>query len=248
MTTSRRVLLIATSLALLAPAGATAQSPADLPVGQAHGVRLVHDHGSLVLVFSHRAAKLRDRFNSTYAWMECTEVGEVFSGSCGGNLDVPPRGRRFSTGFGMRGADFCRFFLRAHTVKRHGHRVRVPRRTLVSIPLTQSGAVYLDEESHAAAMFELVLIASLTKVDQKLPGYPTYAQLIQKVPKLAKVVLELAAPGDSPPPNRIGYYSDGQEHIAVVTLSTPGKRLFLEESAGDVLSTNVAAYLHADGL
>ena len=118
----------------------------------------------------------------------------------------------------------------------------------MSIPLTQSGAVYLDEQSHAATMFELFLVASLTKVDQKLPGYPTYAQLVQRVPKLVKIVVELAAPGDSPRPNRIGYYSDGQEHIAVVTLSTSGKRLFLEESAGDVLSTNVAAYLGADGL
>jgi hypothetical protein len=248
MTSALRVLLAATTIALLAPTGASAQAPAALPVGEAHGVRLIRDAGSLVLVFSHRAAKLRDRFNSTYAWMECTELGEVFSGSSGGNLDVPPRGRRFSTGFGVRDADFCRFFLRAHTVKRHGRRVHVPRRTLVSIPLTRSGAVYLDEESHAVTMFRLVLVASLTKVDQKLPGYPTYAQLVQRGPKLAKVVVALAAPGDRPPPNRIGYYSDGQEHIAVVTLSTSGKRLFLEESAGDVLTTNVAAYLHADGL
>src|SRR5215213_2677804 len=109
MTTSLRVLLAATTIALLAPSGANAQAPAELPVGEAHGVRLVRDHGTLVLIFSHRAAKLRDRFNSRYAWMECIELGEVFSGSSGGNLDVPPRGRRFSTGFGLRDADLCRF-------------------------------------------------------------------------------------------------------------------------------------------
>jgi hypothetical protein len=58
--------------------------------------------------------------------------------------------------------------------------------------------------------------------------------------------VQLSTPGATPPPKRIGYYSDGQEHIALVTLSASGKRLFIEESAGDVLSTNVVAYLFDD--
>jgi hypothetical protein len=95
-------------------------------------------------------------------------------------------------------------------------------------------------------MFTIILLASFVKDDQKLPGYPTYAQLVQAYPRLAKVVVQLAAPGDSPPPKRVGYYSDGQEHIALAIVSASGKRLFIEESAGDVLSTNVAAYLFGD--
>jgi len=246
MKTSLRVLLIATTLALLAPAGAGAQAPADLPLGEAHGVRLVRDQGAITLIFSQRASKLRKRFNSSYAWMECTKLGEVFSTSSGGNLDVPPTGRRFSTGIRASHVDFCDFFLRAHTVKRNGDRIHLGRRELLSIPLTQKGAVYVDERTRAAKMFAVLALASVMKVD--LPGYPTAAQLFKKVPKLAKVVVELAAPVDRPPANRIGYYSDGLEHVAAVTLSASNKRLFLELSAGDVLTTNVAAYLGGFGL
>jgi hypothetical protein len=247
--TSLPRLLIATglALALLAPATATGQTQTDLPVGESRGVRLVRaDGGSLVLIFSHRSAKLRERINSRYAWLECTELGELFIEVSGGNLDVPHHGRRVPTGFDPGPADYCRFFLRAHTVKRDGGRLHIARHVLFSIPLTQAGAVYLDEESKAAGMFRVTLLAELLKEDQKLAGAPTYAQLVQAYPRLTKRVVALPAPGDSPPPKRVGYYSDGVEHTVVAALSTSGKRLFLERSAGDVLSTNVAAYLFGD--
>ena len=249
MTTSLPRLLTATGvvLALLAPSAAQAQTETDLPVGEARGVRLVRaDGGGLVLIFSDRSAKLRERINSRYAWLSCTQLGEVFSGVSSGNLDVPRHGRRVRTGFDPGPADFCRFFLKAHTVKRHGERQRVSRRVLFSIPLTQPGAVYLDEESKTGNMFTISLLASFAKDDQELAGAPTYAQLVQAYPKLTKVVVALPAPGDSPPPERIGYYSDGQEHSVLAALSASGKCLFIERSAGDVLSTNVAAYLFGD--
>ena len=234
------------ALALLAPAAAHAQSQTDLPVGESHGVRLVDDHGGLVLIFSHRSAKLRERINSRYAWMECSELGDGITNGFGGNLDVSRHGRRVSLGFDSSNVDYCRFFLRAHTVKRHGSRHHVARRPLFSISLTQAGAVYLDEESKAQKMFTVGLLAWFVKEEQKLPGYPSYAQLLQEYPKLAKVVVQLPAAGDTPPPKRIGYYSDGQEHIALAIVSGSGKRLFIEQSAGDVVSTNVLAHLFGD--
>ena len=245
MTTRVPTLLTAAglALALLAPSAALAQSETDLPVGESRGVRLVEDHGGLVLIFSHRSAKLRKRINSRYAWMDCSELDDGFTNGFGGNLDVPPRGRRVPTGFSSSNADFCRFFLKAHTVKRPRHVYHFPRRALFSIPLTQAGAVYLDEESKARRMFTVSLIVGFVKEEQKLSGYPTYAQLIQEYPKLAKRVVQLPAPGDTPPPKRVGYYSDGQEHIALAIVSASGKRLFLEASAGDVVSTNVLVYL-----
>jgi hypothetical protein len=241
-------LLIATCLAvaLLPASTALAQGQTDLPVGEAHGVRLVNADGGYVLIFSQRSAKLRKRINSRYAWIECTHLGELFSGTGSGNLDIPRRGRRVRTGFHVGDADFCRFFLRSHTVKRHGHRQRVSRRVLFSIPLTQDGAVYLDEEARTATMFTISLFAAFLKDEQKLPGEPTYAQLVQEYPRLAKAVVQLAAPGDTPPPKKVGYYSDGQEHVALAILSASGKRLFIEQSAGNVLSTNVAAHLFGD--
>jgi hypothetical protein len=247
MTISFPPLLIAAglTLALLIPSAASAQTP-DLPVGEARGVRLVEDRGGLVLIFGPRSAKLRERINSRYAWISCTSLGEIFSSVGGGNLDVPRHGRRVPTGFSIDDPDFCRFFLRSHTIKRDGSRRRVPRRVLFSIPLTQAGAVYLDEEAKTAKMLPISAIASLVKNELKLSGYPTYAQLVQQYPKLAKPVVAMSAPGEAPPPARIGYYSDGQEHIALAILSASGKRLFIEHSAGDVLSTNVAAHLFGD--
>lgn len=248
MTTRIATLLTATglALALLVPSAAHAQAETDLPVGEARGVRLVDDHGGLVLIFSHKSAKLRKRINSRYAWIECTNFGEVFSSVSSGNLDVPRRGRRVRTGFGVDGADYCEFFLRAHTVKRHGSRHRVPRRVLFSIPLTQAGAVHLDEKSKAGVLWNVSLLAAFFKDEQKLGGHPSFAQLVREYPKLARVVVPLSTPDATPPPKRVGYYSDGREHIALAILSASGKRLFIEASAGDVLSTNVAAYLFDD--
>jgi hypothetical protein len=250
MTTSGRghLVLTAVALALLASSAAEARAQADLPVGEARGVRAVDRHGGIVLVFSHRSAGLRKRINSRYAWMMCTTLGKVFSESGGGNLDIPRRGRVVRTGIGAEGADFCRVFLRAHAVRRRGGRRHVPRRVLFSIPLTQEGAVYLDEEAKARRLLQVSLILSAVEENRRLLGHPTYAQLVEMYPKLAKYVVELAGPGDTPPPKRVGYYGDGRERLVLAIVSASGRRLFLEESAGGVLSTNVAGHLFGDPL
>jgi hypothetical protein len=92
-------------------------------------------------------------------------------------------------------------------------------------------------------MYIIELLARLTKHDLRLSGYPSYAQISETNRRIAGTLVELAGPGDSPPSGRYGYYSDGHEQIAVVALSASGRRLFIERSAGDVLSTNVAGYL-----
>ena len=51
--------------------------------------------------------------------------------------------------------------------------------------------------------------------------------------------MRLASPADTPPPGRIGYYSDGALHVAVVIVSGSGRRLFIELEPDDVLHTNV---------
>jgi hypothetical protein len=242
----RSVLVTGAILALLAPS-AQAQTPPDLPVGEARGVRLVQgDRGALVLVFTPQSGKLRQRINSRYAWFSCTELGEPFVTSGGGNLDVPRRGRRVATGFTIRGSDFCRVFLRSHTVKRGDTTIRIPRRVLFSIPLTQAGAVYLDEEAKAIRLLNLGVLAAAVEHRLKLDGHPTYAQIVEEHPSVAKVVVQLAAPDASPPPKRIGYYSDGQAHLVVAMLSASGKRLFIEEEPGEVLRTNVTRHIFGD--
>jgi hypothetical protein len=227
---------------LLAPSTAAAQ----LPTGEADGVRVVREHRAIVVVFTKRAAKLYKRIAGKLVYVSCTE--ETADGSNGGGptLRAPRHGHKLYTGDLTRGMDYCRIWLVAHTVKRHGERVRVAKQLIVSIPLTQKGAVFLDEESKTIDMLEVEVVAGIVQEQQKLPGLPTYAQLVQEFPKIAKTVVQLAAPGDSPPPGKVGYYSDGQEHIATVIISASGRRLFIEAAADDVLTTNVAQYLFSE--
>ena len=88
MAAPARITLIATVLALAVLAPATASGQTQLPVGESKGVRIVRPHGSVVLVFSPSAARLRERINSRYAWISCTNLDKPFSSTGSGNLDV----------------------------------------------------------------------------------------------------------------------------------------------------------------
>ena len=48
----------------------------------------------------------------------------------------------------------------------------------------------------------------------------------------------LAAATDSPPPRRVGLYSDGAQHMTVVAPTPDGRRLFIDADGG-VLTSNV---------
>ena len=72
-------------------------------------------------------------------------IGLVGTGSGGSSYRVPKRRRSIDTGDLTRNIDFCRVWRPAHTVIRKRERQRVGRRLIVSIPLTQRGAVHLDE-------------------------------------------------------------------------------------------------------
>jgi hypothetical protein len=229
---------------LLAPPATSAQ--AALPVGEADGVRVVREHGGVVVVFTAKAAKLYKRIAGKPVQVSCTEITRGGSNSGRVGLRAPARRGKLVTGDKTRGLDYCRVWLAPHTITRRGERTRVGRLLIVSVPLTQRGAVFLDEEKKVTELVGVLAVAAIVKERQKLPGYPTHAQLIQRFPKAADEVVALAAPGDAPPPKKVGYFSDGQEHIAAVTLSSSGRRLFIETGADDFLGTNVAEYLFGD--
>jgi hypothetical protein len=235
---------VVVALALLAPAAASAQT--ELPVGEAHGVRIERVHGGLVVIFTRSASKLLKRIAGREVLFSCTELGEIFSGSEEGNADMPRHGRRLITGDHSRGMDFCRLWLPPRTLERHGQRIRYGRTLLVSVPITHAGAVYLDEEAKTFAMLRISLLVDAVKDKLKLSGYPTYDQIVQQVPQAPTVVAELTAPGDSPPPGKVGYYSDGNEHVTFARMSASGRRLFIDYAADEVLTTNVAKYLFGE--
>jgi hypothetical protein len=228
-----RTALVLALLALMAPSAASAQ----LPVGEKDGVRMVRERGELVVIFTQRGERDRKRVAGKRIDVYCT--GLLEDGTHEGNnpLRAPRRGRRIHTGDGSRGWDYCRLWLEARTVRRDGRRRRVARKLIVSVPLTQEGAVFLDEQEQAIRIFSLVTYSQFAGRN----GYLTPEQLLARQTRPGGLVA-LASPADTPPPGVVGYYSDGAEHVAAVALSTLGKRLFLEVNA-DAVHTNILRHV-----
>ena len=225
-------LLLATALAgLTAPAAG-----AKLPVGEADGVRIIRVKGAIVVVFTPRAAKLYRRVAGKPVSVLCTEVTEGGYNSGGATQRAPKRRRPIRTGDLTVGLDYCRVSLRGG------------RRVIVSIPLTQKGAVLLDEEKHARDLINLSIFATIAAEQLHLDGVPTTAQFLDfaaglKGGVISKTLVGLASPADTPPAGTLGYYGDGAERTAVVTLSASGRRLFIESEPDDVLRTNLAKFI-----
>jgi hypothetical protein len=220
---------------LLVPSGAAAQT--ELPVGEAYGVKVVRQHKAIVVVLS---AKLHQRFAGKNVIVSCTTLLEDGANIGSQVMRVPRHGRKLFTGDVTPDVDFCRVWKPRHK--------GTPKSVLVSVPLTQKGAIFLDEESKTLTMLGVLAIASVIAEDDKIDGSPTYAELVQGIPKrardaFAKRVVALAAPGDAPPAHKVGYYSDGAEHLAVAILSASARRLFIEYGPDDVFSTNVLGYM-----
>jgi hypothetical protein len=229
---------------LLAWAG---PAEAQLPVGEAEGVRIVRERGAIVVVFTQRAAPLYRRVAGKRLSVLCSEFIENGVNSGGITLRAPKRRRPLRTGDLTRGLDYCRVWLAARTVRRNGVLQRRPREVIVSIPLTQRGAVFLDEQRKALDLELLLLGAGLLAEERNLNTWPTAAELLERLSDRAfePGLVALASPTDTPPEGAIGYYSDGQQHAAAVTVSASGRRLFIEWEA-DVVHTNVAGYIYGE--
>lgn len=229
-------------LALAAPSVATAQGP--LPLRASEDVRIVRERGQLVVVFAKRAERLWRRVAGRRVDVHCTQLFEDGTGSGNNPVRAPKRGRRIPTGDGSRGWDYCRLWLEARTVRRDGQRRRVPRRLIASLPLTQQGTVFLDNQYHAFLLVGLLTVSELAAEEKGREGYLTPDELMELAnPEPgAPALVVLVSPSDTPPADAVGYYSDGAKHAAVVTVSAAGKRLFFEVN-GDAVHTNVLRYL-----
>jgi hypothetical protein len=230
-----RVIAAGVAAFLLAvPAAANAQEP--LPVGENDGVRLVRERGALVVVFTPKAKKLWRRVAGRRVTVYCTEFLDSGTAEGGGTSRAPKRGRRIPTGDLTRGMDYCNVWLE----RRQGNR-----RLIAAVPLTRRGAVYLDERERVGELLSMLFLAGHLADKRDLDGPPTALQLLARWPKLEGRLIPLTGPAETPPPKTVGYWSDGAEHTAVVALSTPGRRLFIEYE-GDVLHTNVVEHIYGD--
>jgi hypothetical protein len=237
-------------LALVAAPSAGAQ----LPVGEAGGVRILRERGALVVIFTPHAEKLRRRVAGRLVSVVCTDFppdmdgfGTFVISSGGGCYRMPKRGRRLRTGDLTRPLDHCRVAL-----VRRRQRSKEP---IVAVPLTQVGAVYLDEEEKASELLQLLSLAGFAAERLELEAYPTYSQLVEFLAarpdgpspgKISGELVALSSPSDTPPPGKLGYYSDGAERTVVAIVSRSGRRLFIEGEPDGVLRTNVSNFIFGD--
>jgi hypothetical protein len=232
-------------LALAAPSAATAQGPA--PLKPTEDVRIVRERGAIVVVFAKRAERLWRRVAGRLVDVHCTQLFEDGTGSGNNHVRAPKRGRRIRTGDLSRGWDYCRVWLEPRTVRRDGRRRRGQRRLIASLPLTQQGTVFLDNQYNAFLLSALLTVSELAAEDRGRDGFLTPDELMELAGNPepgAPALVVLSSPSDTPPPDAVGYYSDGAKHAAAVTVSTAGKRLFFEVN-GDAVHTNVLRYLSA---
>lgn len=254
MKVSTIVGFVAALVLLVAPSPSAAQTK--LPVGKAHGVRIVRgERGTIVFVFTHRAAKLSKRIAGRVVTIDCPVLEprerppragtgglDPLSGAGGSGgpvtIRAPKHGRKL-VGHDLPRGDYCRVWLTP--IGRHGGRDRS--RLVLSVPLTRTGAVFLDEESKARQLVGVLLGVLLVGERRQLSGWPTYELLLDwGARKAGERFVGLDGPTDTPPAGAIGYWSDGHFHVAVVILSRSGRRLFIE-FADDVVSTNVTGYI-----
>jgi hypothetical protein len=203
-----------------------------LPVGSAYGVRATLHRDHVTLAFRGPSA-----------------VGELAA------LVELEHGRMFVTcsALGSSRLDLRRIFTweRRRTVTRATHRVSVPARRSTDycavggveagfpfavVPLSQPGAAYLDAR-HVAWQ--------LGHAAEEAADYAKYVSRSGLWPPTDTIValsgtdsyVPLPDPAATPPPGKIGVFSDGQHHFEAVALTALGKRLFLDIQ-GDTVTSN----------
>lgn len=222
-------------LAWFVPAGAAA---AELPVGQAKGVSVKVGRHGVNFRFAKRldptvAALLRPRRRVD---LSCTNLGPLkMDGSRPSSREserVQLRDRltrlRLPTSRGPR-PSFCTIRLASTGI------------VIVDVPVTQDGAIYLDERHTAFGIRNAVFTAAS---DAEHAGRATFEPADQFVDRYGFEgdMIVLATPDASPPAGAIGIFSDGVRHFAAVALTTLGRRMFYDID-GDVLTTNATTYL-----
>ncbi len=111
---------------------------------------------------------------------------------------------------------------------------------LATVPLTERGLAHLDERVRAGLLFGVLTQAGILGDRTDPPALPAPAALVSR---LGGDLVALDSPGATPPPGRLGYWSDGARHGAVVILSQAGRRLYVEFDEDERVASNVLEYL-----
>jgi hypothetical protein len=218
------------TLAVVAAAASLAAASPAAAQEEVRGVRAENAAGGgVTITFTSRASKLYRRIAGLRTFVRCQAVVP------GGPLLVPvdhvdelfaqrrlPQARRAVRVPHAAGTTFdvCQV-----TAVRALKTVRS-----LTLPLTPAGSAYLATRRVGNQLVAAMEVASNLGPDGH---YPTAQDVA--VPGL----VVLAAPTDSPPPGKVGFYSDGAQHMTVVGLTPAGQRLFIDANGG-VLTSNVS--------
>lgn len=108
------------------------------------------------------------------------------------------------------------------------------------VALTKAGAAWIEELQCA------ILLSSLGSEVDATGSVLTTEEAVRANPKL---YVALPAPEAAPPVDKVGYWSDGAQHVVVaMTVPASKRRLFLEVEGDGVIRTNILEYLGEIGL
>jgi hypothetical protein len=220
-----RIAAIALGAALIVPGAAFAQEPGAATPGMT--VRV--ERKGVVVSFSARAARAYRGIRGRTVTVRCTVLGPAgglsrVDESTSANVRVPRKRSRLRVKVPARRYDLC------EVSRTDG------RRPPLAAALTPLGGTHLDERAAATRLVGVIVLA--TSLDPRSSAWPP----AERVAAISEgTVVALAGPADAAPAGKVGYFSDGA-HMAVVTSSSAGRRLFIDLN-GDVTSTNVLEYI-----
>lgn len=116
----------------------------------------------------------------------------------------------------------------------YDHRVHLAfNRSFATVPLTPAGAAFADERRIADRVITAALALKL--------GREAIGIGVRRAARILHAAV-LASPTETPPPRRLGLYSDGRRHDYAAQIDRAGD-LLLYEQDGDVTRTNLLRYL-----
>jgi len=230
---------------MLVAASSAGAATRHLRTGSTPFVRVVHLRGgrlTLALTAKGRrefARVVHGKFlDGRCVRLRATPQGIVGASESGSSELVQGAGGRFVYRTLLdRRADYCDVGLA--TVTNHGQdQASLPAPLLDSVPLTQRGAEYLDEDQVALDLQVTLSFAEVATLHEPAGRFPASPALARTLPG----VVALASAKDTPRRGKTGYYSDGADHAEVVGVSALGARLFIDMNRG-VLVTNASEHL-----
>jgi hypothetical protein len=235
MTRFRGCAAVALVSICVSPAGAAA---AGLPVGHAKGVSVRVGRAGVDFRFAKTldptlAAVLRP---GRRVELSCTTLdppridGTRTSNGISARVRLPGRLTRLRLPTGTRQhPSFCTIRLVATEID------------FVDVPVTEDGAVYVDERHTVYEIRNAAFTAAQDAEDAHGETFESAEEFVRKYGAGGDLVA-LASADATPPPRTTGIFSDGNRHFEAVALTTLGRRMFYDID-GDVLTTNGTTYL-----